>query len=143
MLFICRIQVRRHTLFGGGLMVYFDNELSRRTVDGIPLRCMVIIVRQPSLLKGSNIPRECLDKCKVRIDIRNLRGSLCDIQLLFSDNYYPRGSTEEATNMSIWMIKIIILNMHSRWSVDIVLKHYPRQGIFWHASSARKQGGMC
>ena len=110
-------------------MVYFDNELSRRTVHGIPLRCMVIIVRQPSSLKGSNIPRECLDKCKVRIDIRNVRGSLCDIQLLFSDNYYPRGSTEEATNMSIWMIKIIILNMHSRWSVDIVLKHYPRQAL--------------
>ena len=67
-------------------MVYFDNELSRRTVDSIPLRCMVIIVRQPSSLKGSDIPRECLDKCKVRIDIRNLRGSLCDIQLLFQTN---------------------------------------------------------
>ena len=59
-------------------MVYFDNELSRRTVDGILLRCMVIIVRQLSL-NGSNIPRECLDKSKVWIDIRNLRGSLCDI----------------------------------------------------------------
>ena len=106
MLFICRIHVRRQTLFGGGLMVYFDNELSRRTVDGIPLRCMVIIVWQPSSLKGSSIPRECPDKSKVRIDIRNLQGSLCDIQLLFSDNYYPRWSTKEQQTWAYGRLKL-------------------------------------
>ena len=74
---------------------------------------------------------------------KKLTWKLCDIQLLFSDNYYPRGSTEEATNMSIWMIKIIILNMHSRWSVDIILRTNTMHIIFRRASFAEKQGGMC
>src|SRR5438128_798774 len=38
---------------------------------------------------------------------------------------------------------IIALSTYGRWSVDIVLRTKVVRVIFWHASLAKKQGGMC
>ena len=144
MIVICRIHVRRETMFGGGLMVYFGQQWvespnsCRYSFEVHGHNCSARWLGDVSS-SDSNISKEYLDK--VRLE---LTWEICVEAFVTSNGCYQKtiiwkGSTQAATSLNIGPITIIILSMHSRCSVDIMLK----RSMFWHASSARKQGGMC
>ena len=145
---IRRIHVRRQTLFGGGLMVYFDQQWV-----GSPNSCQYYFEvhghncsasrLDDASSSGTNIPKEYLDKVRLELTWEIYVEAFVTSNGCSQTTIIWRSSTQAATSLSIWPITIIVLSMHSRWSVDIVLRTSLMQIIFRHTSFAEKQGGMC
>ena len=145
MIVIYKIHVKRQTMFGGGLMVYFGQQWvespnsCRYSFEVHGHNCSASQLGHVSS-SGSNIPKEYLDKVRLELTWEIYVEAFVTSNGCSQTTIIRRSSTQAATSPSIWAITIIVLSIHRRWSVDIVLKQYPRQSIFWHASSARKQG---
>ena len=122
---ICMFQVRRQTMFGG----------KHRDALGSTMSCV-----------AEQLAVFFWDEGQVKIATWCMHEGVFDIYHDFSPTTnISRGSTQSGNKPEhIWPIAVITLSIHMADGVlTSCLYHDPGQNIFWHASFAKKQGGMC